>query len=67
MRPEKQTAPGVDPQSGREPNTPRPQDSTPDPSRQWDFVGAGYMGLAPKPPVGDFETLDNEAARLEGS
>ena len=67
MRTEKQTAPGFGSQSGREQNTSRPQASTAQDSCQWDFLGAGYLGLAPRPPVGDFESLDNEAVRLEGS
>ena len=49
-----------------EPQSRIPQGSTDNPERQYDFIGAAEMGLAPRPPVGDFETLDIEAARLEG-
>jgi len=67
MRSRRETAPGLHSQSGRDDNTPRPQTSTAQTSRQWDFVGTVEMGLAAKLPVGDFGSLDLEAARLEGS
>ena len=41
----------------------KPQGSTDAPDSQHDFVGAAEMGLAPRLPVGDFETLDIETAR----
>ena len=40
--------------------------STNAPHSQHDLIGAVEMGIAPRLPVGDFETLDAEAARMEG-